>query len=105
MTTNSTLQPIQLAGQYEISSRPTTDKPTEVTKTSPCPHCGKPDWCYSIGELAVCNRDAEPASGWERTAKSDLFSKAYYTLAQPKKLPIYLLSNGQKLNNVFGGMV
>ncbi|BBD63650.1 hypothetical protein NIES2109_65250 (plasmid) [Nostoc sp. HK-01] len=87
MATNSTLQPIELTGQYEIASRPTTDKPTEVTKTNPCPHCGKPDWCYSIGELTVCNRDAEPASGWERTAKSDRNGKPYYALATRKKSP------------------
>ncbi len=87
ITNNDALQPIELTGQYEIASRPTTDKPTEVTKTNPCPHCGKPDWCYSIGELTVCNRSAEPASGWERTAKSDRNGKPYYAPATRKKSP------------------
>ncbi|MBD2415325.1 hypothetical protein FACHB389_17795 [Nostoc calcicola FACHB-389] len=62
-------------------------KPTEVTKTNPCPHCGKPDWCYSIGELTVCNRSAEPASGWERTTKGDRNGQPYYAPATPKKSP------------------
>ncbi|WP_263986565.1 hypothetical protein [Dendronalium phyllosphericum] len=30
--------------------------------------------------------------------------KPYYTLAQPLQSPIYLLSNGQKLNNAKGGI-
>lgn len=90
ITTNSTLQPIELKGQYEIASRPTTDKPLEVTKTNPCPHCGKPDWCYSIGEFTVCDRNR--------------FHQPNYALAQPKQSPIYLLSNLQKLNEVNGGI-
>lgn len=57
----------------------------EVSKSSPCPHCGKPDWCYRVGELTVCNRDAEPATGWERTSKYDRNSKPYYALVTTKK--------------------
>ncbi|RCJ40935.1 hypothetical protein A6770_36920 [Nostoc minutum NIES-26] len=76
----------QLNNPTVVSNLP-TDKPTEVTKTNPCPHCGKPDWCYSIGELTVCNRSAEPASGWERTAKSDRNGKPYYAPATAKKSP------------------
>ncbi len=108
ITTNYPLQQIELRGEYEIESRPTTDKPTEVTKTNPCPHCGKPDWCYSIGELTVCNRDAEPATGWEQTAKRDRNGKPYYAPATAKKLPrpqgkkeyIYYDRSGQPLVKV-----
>ena len=56
-----------------------------VTKSNPCPHCGKPDWCYSIGELSVCNRDQPPATGWEATSKTDKDGKIYYARPQEKK--------------------
>jgi hypothetical protein len=56
-----------------------------VTKESPCPHCGKPDWCYSIGQLSVCNRDQPPATGWEATKKSDQDGHFYYAPVQEKK--------------------
>jgi 5S rRNA maturation endonuclease (ribonuclease M5) len=56
-----------------------------VTKSNPCPHCGKPDWCYSIGELSVCNRDQPPATGWEATSKTDKDGKIYYAPIQQKK--------------------
>ncbi len=56
-----------------------------VSKASPCLHCGKPDWCYSIGELSVCNRDQPPASGWEATSKADSDGKIYYAPIQQKK--------------------
>jgi CRISPR-associated protein Cmr3 len=56
-----------------------------VTKSSPCPHCGKPDWCYSIGELTACNRDQPPAPGWEATSKTDKDGKIYYGPIQQKK--------------------
>jgi Protein of unknown function (DUF3987) len=57
----------------------------KVSKSNPCPHCGKPDWCYSIGELSVCNRDQPPATGWEATTKSDKDGKIYYARPQEKK--------------------
>lgn len=57
----------------------------EATKENPCPHCGKPDWCYQIGELSICNRKEEPAPGWERTSKRDRTGKTYYAPALPKK--------------------
>jgi hypothetical protein len=58
---------------------------TRVTKSNPCPHCGKPDWCYFIGELSVCNRDQPPATGWEATSKTDKDDKTYYARPQEKK--------------------
>ena len=56
-----------------------------VTKTSPCLHCGKPDWCYLIGNLSVCNRDQPPATGWEATSKADEDGHFYYAPVQEKK--------------------
>lgn len=56
-----------------------------VTKSNPCPHCGKPDWCYSIGELSVCNRDQPPTHGWEATSKTDKDGKVYYAPIREKK--------------------
>jgi putative DNA primase/helicase len=60
-------------------------KPLQVSKENPCPHCGKPDWCYSIGELSVCNRDQPPATGWEATTKADKDGHFYYAPVQKKK--------------------
>lgn len=56
-----------------------------VTKDNPCPHCGKPDWCYSIGELSVCNRDQPPATGWEVTSRTDEDGHFYYAPIQEQK--------------------
>ncbi|QSJ16675.1 hypothetical protein JYQ62_12400 [Nostoc sp. UHCC 0702] len=41
-----------------------------VSESEPCRHCGKPDWCYRIGELEVCKRD-KLAEGWHKTSKHD----------------------------------
>lgn len=49
-----------------------------ASKSNPCPHCGKTDWCYSIGELSVCKRQAPPASGWTATTKTDSEGTTYY---------------------------
>jgi hypothetical protein len=49
-----------------------------ATKNNPCPHCGKPDWCYSIGDLSVCKRSHEPAPGWEKSSKVDSEGSFYY---------------------------
>ncbi|WP_414544417.1 VapE domain-containing protein [Nostoc sp. CCY0012] len=84
------------------------NKPTEATIAQPCPHCGKTDWCYSIGELTVCNRDAEQAPGWEKTTKRDRNGKPYYAPANLQKSPrpqgkkeyIYGDRNGQPLIKV-----
>ncbi|MEG4037581.1 DUF3987 domain-containing protein [Microcoleus sp. S36b_A4] len=56
-----------------------------VSKANPCPHCGKPDWCYSIGELSVCSRDQPPATGWEATSQADKEGHVYYARPQEKK--------------------
>lgn len=49
-----------------------------VSKDSPCRHCGKPDWCYRVGELDVCKRKAAPATGWKETGKADSEGDLYY---------------------------
>lgn len=54
-----------------------------VNRNSPCPHCGKPDWCYSLGDLTVCKRDAEPAKGWKITNQQDQDGSAYYAPVDP----------------------
>ena len=68
----------------------TTSKLLFATIANAYPHCGKPDWCYSIGEFTVCDRDR--------------FHQPNYALAQPKQSPTYVLSNCQKLNEVNGGI-
>ncbi len=55
-----------------------TENLQQVTKHNPCPHCEKPDWCYFLGELSVCKRDAEPAPGWKMTSKQDKEGSYYY---------------------------
>ena len=57
----------------------------KVSKSNLCPHCGKPDWCYSIGELSVCSRDQPPATGWEATSKADKEGHVFYARPQEKK--------------------
>src|SRR4028118_159026 len=57
-----------------------------VSKTSPCLHCGKPDWCYSIGELTACKRPQyPPAAGWEVTSKTDKNGTPFYAPIREKK--------------------
>jgi len=59
---------------------------TEVSAQNPCPHCGKPDWCYSIGELTACKRPQyPPAPGWEVTSKTDKEGTPFYAPIQEKK--------------------
>ena len=70
---------------YSNNTSNPASKPLEVSKENPCPHCGKPDWCYSIGELSVCNRDQPPATGWEATTKADKDGHFYYAPVQKKK--------------------
>ena len=53
-----------------------------VSKTEPCPHCGKPDWCYFLGDkLSACKREAPPASGWVLTGIADKEGTPYYAQA------------------------
>jgi putative DNA primase/helicase len=70
---------------YSDNTSNPASKPLQVSKENPCPHCGKPDWCYSIGELSVCNRDQPPATGWEATSKADKDGHFYYAPVQKKK--------------------
>ncbi len=59
----------------------------EVSAYAPCPHCGKPDWCYSLGdEISVCKRGKEPASGWKKLPKSDRENSPYYIKEQKKEI-------------------
>jgi putative DNA primase/helicase len=70
---------------YSNNTSNPASKPLQVSKENPCPHCSKPDWCYSIGELSVCNRDQPPATGWEATSKADKDGHFYYAPVQKKK--------------------
>lgn len=46
--------------------------PKYVSKSQPCVHCGKPDWCYTLSdEASVCCRDNPPASGWVAINETD----------------------------------
>ena len=56
-----------------------------VTSENPCVHCGKPDWCYRLEPLSVCNRDVEPASGWYKTSKTDNDGHYFYAPINEKK--------------------
>jgi len=67
------------------TSYPSNSILVTVSKENPCPHCGKPDWCYSIGELSVCNRENPPADGWIATTKTDSEGKLYYAPIQEQK--------------------
>lgn len=49
-----------------------------ASKNHPCPHCGKTDWCYSIGDLSVCKRSYDPAPGWEKSSKCDSEGSFFY---------------------------
>lgn len=66
-------------------NRTTQPQLTEVSQSSPCIHCGKPDWCYRLGELTVCKRGAEPADGWHRTEKADRDGSYFYAPNAPLK--------------------
>jgi phage/plasmid-associated DNA primase len=63
-----------------------SDRPLkEVKKENPCPHCGKDDWCYRIGELSACKRSSEPAQGWYKTERVDKEGTPYYAPVVEKK--------------------
>lgn len=59
-----------------------------ASKANPCPHCGKDDWCYSLDNLSVCNRQQPAADGWIETTKYDKDGNQFYALAesQPQKV-------------------
>jgi Protein of unknown function (DUF3987) len=57
---------------------------SSASKSNPCPHCGKPDWCYSVWELTVCKRGNDPAPGWTKTSKQDKEGHFYYAPVQQK---------------------
>ncbi|WP_293125529.1 DUF5906 domain-containing protein [Microcoleus sp. bin38.metabat.b11b12b14.051] len=66
-------------------SYPSNSNLVTVSKENPCPHCGKPDWCYFIGELSVCNRENPPAEGWVATKKTNSEGRLYYAPIQERK--------------------
>src|SRR4028119_1416359 len=68
-----------------MSTTQTIEKVKNVTKAEPCRHCGKPDWCYRIGELEVCHRQAAPATGWSQTSKADKEGNFFYTQTVKEK--------------------
>lgn len=59
----------------------------EVSKAVPCIHCGKPDWCYRLGDsISVCKREINPASGWYATGEKDKEGTPLYaTIASKEK--------------------
>lgn len=66
----------------------------KIDKNNPCPHCGKPDWCYMYTSedgnlLSVCNRDHEPAPGWEKSSKLDSQGKPIYYFKKEVKFSGY----------------
>jgi 5S rRNA maturation endonuclease (ribonuclease M5) len=71
-----------------------TSNRVKIDKNNPCPHCGKPDWCYMYTAedgnlLSVCNRDYEPAPGWEKSTKLDSQGKPIYYLKKEIKFSAY----------------
>lgn len=38
-------------GSIIMTFYPEQKEITEVSTDGPCVHCGKPDWCYRVGEL------------------------------------------------------
>ena len=56
-----------------------------VTSDNKCPHCGKDHWCYFVGNLSVCKREFEPASGWYKTNKTDRDGTPFYAPLEPKQ--------------------
>lgn len=50
----------------------------EFKNGAKCPHCHHSGWCYSVGDLTVCNRGAAPAPGWFQTSKTDKANVPYY---------------------------
>ncbi|BAZ18920.1 Primase 2 (plasmid) [Calothrix sp. NIES-4071] len=60
------------------TKRTTSPSLKEFKNGADCPHCHHSGWCYSVGDLSVCNRGAAPALGWFETSKSDKAGVPYY---------------------------
>ena len=72
----------------------------KIDKNNPCPHCGKTDWCYMYAAedgnlLSVCNRDQEPAPGWEKSTKVDSQGKTIYYFKKEVKFSGYKKEKAQ----------
>ena len=66
----------------------------KIDKNNPCPHCGKPDWCYGFTAddgnlLSVCKRNHDPAPGWEKSSKLDSEGTPIYYLKKEVKFSAY----------------
>ena len=58
----------------------------EVSASNKCPHCNKPDWCYSLGdEISVCKRNHSPAPGWIALDTQDKEGSTYYLKESAKE--------------------
>lgn len=62
------------------------EKLKRVSSTEPCRHCGKPDWCYRLGEVEICQRGAEPLQGWVKTKVTNKDGIHYYAPASTKQV-------------------
>ena len=72
-----------------------------VSEEKPCIHCGKPDWCYRLGdELSVCKRKEPPAEGWRKTKKQDSEGTPYYAMVVIDQSWVYTNTDGQTLARV-----
>lgn len=66
----------------------------KIDKNNPCPHCGKPDWCYMYRAedgnlLSVCKRGYDPAPGWEKSSRVDSEGTPIYYLKKEVKFSAY----------------
>lgn len=66
----------------------------KLDKNNPCPHCGKPDWCYMYTAedgnlLSACKRNYDPAPGWEKSSKLDSEGTPIYYLKKEVKFSAY----------------
>lgn len=85
-----------------------TDPLKQVNASHPCLHCGSDHWCYRMGELSACKREAPPATGWQATGKCDRDGTPYYapnsiqkaTRPENRQEFFYFDRNDQKLIKV-----
>ena len=72
-----------------------------VSEEKPCIHCGKPDWCYRLGdELSACKRNEPPAQGWRKTKKKDDEGTWYYAKVVIDQSWVYTNTDGNPLARV-----